>query len=94
LICVDIVKFQVKCYLLLDFLHIILFLTNLASTGGPHEISRRAACGPQVGQQVSGPYFAQDLFEYENFPYQNLNCATNISVSICCSLTTTVLTRC
>jgi len=26
--------------LLLDFLHITLFLINLASTGGPHEISR------------------------------------------------------
>src|SRR6218665_1957836 len=50
LICVDIVKCQVKFCILLDFLHIILFLTNLASTGGPHEISRRAACGPRVGQ--------------------------------------------
>jgi len=48
--CVDIVKCQVKCCLLLDYLHIILFLTNLANTGGPHEISRRAACGPRVGQ--------------------------------------------
>src|SRR6218665_2719299 len=47
-ICVDIVKCQVKfCLLgLLDFLHIKLFLTDLANTGGPHEISRRAACGP------------------------------------------------
>jgi len=43
LICVDIVKCQVKFCLLLDFLHIILFLTNLASNGEPHEISRRAA---------------------------------------------------
>jgi len=33
---------------LLDFLHIILFLTILASTGGPHEINRRAACGPRA----------------------------------------------
>jgi len=48
LISVNIVKCQVKFCLLLDFLHIILFLTNLASTGGPHEISRRAACGPQA----------------------------------------------
>src|SRR6218665_3048647 len=32
----------------LIFLHIILFPTNLASTGGPHEISRRAACGPRA----------------------------------------------
>jgi len=47
LICVDIVKCQVNFCLLLDFLH-ILFLTNLASTGGPHEISRRAACGPRA----------------------------------------------
>ena len=54
LICVDIVKCQVKFCLLgqVDFLHIILFLTILASIGGPHEISRRAACarGPRVGQ--------------------------------------------
>jgi len=28
-----------------DFVHIILFLTNLASTGGPHEISRIADSG-------------------------------------------------
>src|SRR6218665_2565892 len=49
LICVDIVKCQVKFCLLLDFLHMKLFLTNLVSTGGPHEISRRAACGPRVG---------------------------------------------
>src|SRR6218665_4188798 len=28
----------------------MLFLTNLASTDGPNEISRRAACGPRVGQ--------------------------------------------
>jgi len=26
----------------------ILFLTNSASIGGPHEISRRAACGPRA----------------------------------------------
>src|SRR6218665_224992 len=50
LICVDIVICQVKFCLLPDFLHIMLFLTNLASTGGPHEIIRRAACGPRVGQ--------------------------------------------
>ena len=43
LICVDIVKCQVKFFLLLDYLHVTLFLTILASTGGPHEISRRAA---------------------------------------------------
>jgi len=43
LLCVDIIKCQVKFCLLLDFLDIILFLTILASTGGPHEISRRAA---------------------------------------------------
>jgi len=43
LICVDIVKSQVKFYLLLDSLHIILFVTILASTGWPPEISRRAA---------------------------------------------------
>src|SRR6218665_61932 len=49
-ICVDIVKCQVKFCLLLNFLHIYLFLTNLAGTGGPHEISRRAACSPRVGQ--------------------------------------------
>src|SRR6218665_3850516 len=42
-ICVDIVKCQVKFCLLLDFSH--RFLTNLVSTGGPHEISRRAARG-------------------------------------------------
>src|SRR6218665_3047281 len=53
LICVEIVKCQVKFCLLLDFLHIILFLTNLDSTGGRHEISRRAACGPRVGQHCS-----------------------------------------
>jgi len=47
LICDDIiVKCQVKFCLLLDFLHIIVFLTILASTGGPHEISWRATCGP------------------------------------------------
>jgi len=45
LICIDIVKCQIKFCLLLDFLHIIVFLTNLVSTGWPHEISRRAACG-------------------------------------------------
>src|SRR6218665_70681 len=45
-ICVHIVKCQVKFCLLLDFLHIILFLTNLASTDGPHEISRRAHAAP------------------------------------------------
>src|SRR6218665_1476275 len=47
LICVDIVKCQVKfCLLvLLDFLHVILFLTILASTGGPHEISRMRPAG-------------------------------------------------
>jgi len=43
LICIDIFKCQVKFYLLPDFLHKI-FLTILASTGGPHEI------GPRVGQ--------------------------------------------
>jgi len=43
LICVDIVKYQVKFCLLLNFLH--RFLTNLASTGGPHEISWQAASG-------------------------------------------------
>src|SRR6218665_380647 len=48
LMCADVVKCQVKVCLLLDLLHIILFLTNLASTGGPHEISRRAACGPRT----------------------------------------------
>src|SRR6218665_2722605 len=48
LICVDIVKCQVKFCLLLDFLQIILFLRNLASTGGPHEISRQPACGPRA----------------------------------------------
>src|SRR6218665_3219885 len=46
LICVDIVKCQVKFCLLLCFLHI--FLTKLACTGGPDEISRRAACGPRA----------------------------------------------
>jgi len=50
LICVDVVKCQVKFCLLLSFLHIYLSLTNLASNGGPHEIIRRAACGPRVGQ--------------------------------------------
>jgi len=42
---------NVKFCLLLDFLH--RFLTNLASTGGSHEISRLAACGPRarVGQR-------------------------------------------
>src|SRR6218665_1440255 len=50
LICVDIVKCQVKFCLLIDFLY--RFLTNLASTGGPHKISRRA-CGPRVGQHWS-----------------------------------------
>jgi len=53
LICIDIVKCQVKFCLLLAFLHITLFLTNLASTGEQHEISRRAACGPRVGQHCS-----------------------------------------
>src|SRR6218665_1793725 len=48
LICVDIINCQVKFCLLLDFFHIILFIINLASTGGPHEISRRAACGPRA----------------------------------------------
>ena len=43
MIRVDFVKCQVKFCILLDFLHIILFLTTLASTGGPHEISRRTA---------------------------------------------------
>jgi len=43
LICDDIVKCKVKFCLLLDFLHTILFLTILASTGGPHEINWRAA---------------------------------------------------
>ena len=33
-------------FLLLYFLH--RFLTHLVSTGGPHEISRRAACGPRA----------------------------------------------
>jgi len=33
---------------LLDFLSIIFFLTNLTSIGGPHKISRRAACGPRA----------------------------------------------
>ena len=46
LICVDIVKCQVKFCLLLDLL--LRFLKNLASTGGPHVISRRAACGPRA----------------------------------------------
>ena len=53
LICVYIVKCQVKFCLLLDFLHIILFLTNLASTSRSHEISRRAACSPRVGLHCS-----------------------------------------
>src|SRR6218665_4168711 len=48
LIWVDIVKCLVKFCFLLDLLHIILFLTNLASTGGPHQISPRAACGPRA----------------------------------------------
>src|SRR6218665_540174 len=46
LICVNIVKCKVKCCLLPEVLH--RFLTNLGSTGGPHEISRRAACGPRA----------------------------------------------
>ena len=58
---VDIVKCQVKFCLLLDFLRIILFLTNLASTGGPHEISRRAACGPRTAGWTALPY-AINLF--------------------------------
>src|SRR6218665_1623960 len=41
LICVNIVKCKVK-FCLPEVLH--RFLTNLGSTGGPHEISRRAAC--------------------------------------------------
>src|SRR6218665_1571304 len=41
LICVDIVKCQVKFSLLSEFLQ--RFVRNLASTGGPHKISRRAA---------------------------------------------------
>ena len=50
LICVDIVKINVKFCLLLDFLH--RFLKKFASTGGPHEISHgpHAARGPRVGQ--------------------------------------------
>src|SRR6218665_3211232 len=65
-ICVDIVKCQVKGCQLLDFLQIILFLRNLASTGGPHEISRRAACGPWgVGQHWSTLY---TLFNDFNCP--------------------------
>jgi len=55
MICVDIVKFQVKFCLLLDFLHIILFLINLASTGGQHEISRRAACDPRAAGWTALP---------------------------------------
>src|SRR6218665_3232133 len=51
LICVDILKCQFKFCLLFDFLP--RFLTNLASTGGPHEISRRAACGPRAGQHAA-----------------------------------------
>src|SRR6218665_3930690 len=47
LIWVDIVKCLVQFCLVPDFLNI--FLTNLASTGGPHEISRRATCGPRAG---------------------------------------------
>src|SRR6218665_2633121 len=43
LICVDIVYCQVKFCLLPDLLH--RFLTNLASTGGTHEIT----VGPRVG---------------------------------------------
>src|SRR6218665_1609411 len=41
LVCVDIVKCQIKFCLLPDFLHS--FLKKLGSTGGPHEISQRAA---------------------------------------------------
>ena len=48
LIFVDIVKCQVKFCLLFDFIHILLFLTILASTGGPHEISWRAARCPRA----------------------------------------------
>src|SRR6218665_1882980 len=48
LICFDTVKSKVNFCLLPDFSH--RFLTNLVSTGGPHEISRRASCGPRVGQ--------------------------------------------
>src|SRR6218665_1979617 len=40
LICVDIVKMSSQVLFFTCFLH--RFLTNLASTGGPHEISRRA----------------------------------------------------
>ena len=54
LMCADVVKCQVKVCILFDFLHTILFLTNLGSgglagrmksVGGPH-----AARGPRVGQ--------------------------------------------
>ena len=54
LICVDLVKCQVKFCLLYDILH--KFLTNLASTGGPHEISRRAACGPRAAGWTAPHY--------------------------------------
>src|SRR6218665_2848092 len=46
LTCVNIVKCKVKLCLLPEVLH--RFLRNLGSTGGPHEISRRAACGPRA----------------------------------------------
>src|SRR6218665_3016023 len=46
LICVNIVKCKVKFCLLPEVLH--RFLTNLGSTGGPHEISPRAASGPRA----------------------------------------------
>src|SRR6218665_3671624 len=67
LICVDIVKCQVKFCLLLDFLQIILFLTILTSAGGPHKSSGRAACGPPAAGWTAlprsilwpGPYYTQ-----------------------------------
>src|SRR6218665_2997412 len=68
LICVDIVKCQVKFCILLDFLHIILFLTNLASTGGPHEISRRAACGTGVIASCSQSIYAIRVFKSHGLP--------------------------
>jgi len=58
LIRVDIIKCQVFFFYFI-FLH--RFLTNLASTGRPHEISRRAACGLNSTALGHGPEHSQGV---------------------------------
>ena len=50
------------------------FLTNFAITGGPHEISLRAACGPRAAGWTA-------LVYYLDYYYKHMNTTTAVTTS-------------